>query len=281
MTALTRVSSEATTPSGTVTVKVDYENEQSIVEALKGQQFLVITLSSRAPPELMSRIIQAAAKAGVKWVIPNAFGSDIANEALATEDMYGAGALKRCQEVEAAGMSYVAFSGGFWYEWSLSWGEVAFGFDIAHKRVTFFDDGKTPITVSTWGQNGQALSSLLSLPESGVSPSLEQWRNKPLYFSSFTISQRDMLDSLHRVLGTSDDDWTITKQPSRERYAEGLAQLKGGDRLGFIKAMYTRTFFQNGDGDYTKKGLADKILKLPQEDLDEATKRAVDMAAAR
>lgn len=55
-----------------------------------------------------------------------------------------------------------------------------------------------------------------------------------------------MLDSLHRVLGTKDSDWQISKQPSNMRYQEGLEEMKRGQRTGFAKSMYARVFYPNG-----------------------------------
>ncbi|KAL8824040.1 MAG: hypothetical protein Q9170_008269, partial [Blastenia crenularia] len=89
---------------------------------------------------------------------------------------------------------------------------------------------------------------------------------------------RDMLDSLHRVLGTKDADWTITHEDSKERRAKGLEEMKQGMRTGFAKQMYTRVFWKDGVGDHeSSKGLANGVLGLEKEELDEATKRAVEM----
>ena len=177
--------------------------------------------------------------------------------------------------------SFVALCNGFWYEFSLSMGEPWFGFDIKNRRVTLYDEGNVKINTSTWDLCGRAVASLLSLPivASGDNkPALESWKNGGVHISSFLISQRDMLDSLNRVLGTTDIGWTITKQPARERYQQGLQQLQGGDRLGYAKAMYARLFFAGEGGDYeTGYELDNGKLGLPKEDLDEATRRAVEM----
>lgn len=47
--------------------------------------------------------------------------------------------------------SYIAVSTGFWYEWSLAI-PPAFGFDIPNRAITFFDEGETKISISTWPQ---------------------------------------------------------------------------------------------------------------------------------
>ena len=262
------------------TVQVDYDDHdgQSLVSALEGHQFLIITLSLHAPPDLHSKIVNAAAKAGVPYIMPNTYASDIQNKALIESDLYSKPSFEKCTEIESLGPSYIAMVCGFWYEWSLALGEQWFGFDIKNKKVTFFDDGKTYINVSTWKMCGRALAALLSLPESGASPALSQWKNKPFYFASFRICQRDMLDSVNRVTGTTDKDWEITYEPSDKRYKDGLDEMQKGVMTGSVKATYSRVFFPSGDGDFASRSeLANGLLNLPEEDLDEATKRAVDM----
>lgn len=99
-----------------------------------------------------------------------------------------------------------------------------------------------------------------------------------MYVNSFTVSQKDMLESALRLTGTTIDDWKITKESSSARYDAGLEAMKGGDRMGFVKLMYTRVFFPDGSGNFEQsKGTANELLELPKEDLDEATKAAIEM----
>ena len=276
---MTRAESKATLPTGVKRAEVNYDDDgSSFVSALEGQQFLAITLPARAPPEAHTKIVKAAVKAGVPYIMPNTYGFDILNESLAKDDLYGKAAVQRCTEVESLGSSYIAMCCDFWYEWSLAIGEQWFGFDFKKRTVTFFDDGNTKINASTWAQCGRAFAALLSLPESGSSLSLSEWKNKPFYLASFRISQRDMLDSIHRVTGTTDKDWGISHEPTAKRYKDGLDEMKRGQLTGFAKAMYSRAFFPNGDGDFeSSRGLANDLIGLPKDDLDEATRRAVDM----
>jgi len=281
VTALTRADSKSTFPKGVKVAQINYNDEDSIVSALKGQQFLVITLSIRASAETHSLLVKAAVKAGVPYIMPNGFGYDIHNKAL-NEDLNGNKISKYCSEIESLGSSYIVMVCGFWYEWSLALPQPWFGFDIKTKKLTFYDDGKTHICSSTWKQCGRALAGLLNLKElpddaNDKSLTVSQWKNKPLYISSFHVSQREMLDSLNRVIGTQDKDWEIDYEPTADRYKKGLEETKAGNRMGIAKAMYARAFYPNGDGDYESKGLANSALGLPKEDLDEATKRTVEM----
>ncbi|PNY23219.1 Uncharacterized protein TCAP_06831 [Tolypocladium capitatum] len=283
VTAITRADSSSSPPSGCKVATVDYDKEETLVDALRGQQFLIISMSVRAPRDTQSRIIAAAAKAGVPWVMPNCYGTDVQNKPLEAENLTGPAVLGGIEAIEKGGVSsWVALCCNFWYEYSLSGaGGGFYGFEFKDKKVTFIDDGNTRINTSTWEQCGHAIKNFLSLKElpdneHDTSPSISQWRNKPLYISSFVASQRDMLDSVHRVAGSTDADWKIEREGSTARYQRGLGLLKQGSQLGFSICLYTRTFYPNGDGNFEAKyGLANDVLGLPKENIDDATKRAI------
>jgi hypothetical protein len=239
---------------------------------------LVITLSVAAPAKVHSMLVKAAGKAAVPYVMPNLYGGDIQNTAVMQESMNGKAYRERLADFEGIETSWIALVCGFWYEFGLALKKPFFGFDIPGRSVTFYDNGDTKIDVSTWNQCGRAVAGLLSLPESGASPCVSDWKNKPLYINSFKVSQRDMLDSLHRVLGTTDKDWTIDFEPTDQRFKRGLQELKAGNMSGFPTASYARIFYPNGDGDFSSKwGISNELLALPQEDLDGVTKSVVDM----
>ena len=85
---------------------------------------------------------------------------------------------------------------------------------------------------------------------------------------------------MQRVTHTKPEDWTISHVTSQSQFEEGKRQLAAGDRMGFGKLLYGRTFYPNGDGDYeSKHGLYNDLLGLPKESLDESTSIAVEMAA--
>ncbi|KAF2009408.1 NAD(P)-binding protein [Aaosphaeria arxii CBS 175.79] len=273
VTAISRHDSSASPPAGVVNKPVNFDNEDELVEALKGQQFLIITLGARAPKDLHSRIVKAAIKAGVEYIVPNAYGADIKNEVLVKEEMLTGQYAALCNEIESLGGNYICLVCGPWYGWGFNMGEAGFGIDIKNKKVTFFDDGNTKVNLSTWDQCGRAIAGLLALPESEVA----KYKNKPIYTSSFRVSQRDILDSLNRVSGTTDADWEIKYEESAKRVAEGKELLSKGDFSGFAKAMYSRLFYPNGDSDYeSSKGLANEQLGLPKEDLDAESKKVVE-----
>ena len=280
VTAITRVDSKSSLPEGVEVKKVDYGNQSSLVEALQGQDALVITMGPMAPPDQQSKLIQAAADASVPWVLPNEWSPDTANEPL-VKDVFPFQKMPKTRDLIAklGKTSFIAVSTGFWYEWSLAI-SASYGFDFANRAVTLFDDGETKISTSTWPQVGRAVAGLLSLP---IHPEgqdkdlcLDRFKNSQVYVSSFTVSQKDMLDSVLRVTQTGLEDWKFTKEPVEERYTGGVDAMQKGDRMGFVRMMYSRVFYPDDCGNFEKtRGTINDLLKLPKEDIDEATRAAI------
>jgi len=285
VTALTRHTSTGTLPTNPnlTVVKVDYDDNAALTSALSDHDFLIITLSARAPPTLHSRIVSCAAAAKIRWIMPNYFGYGIGDRALSGKADLPANFERYIDDVKSTpGVDYTALVCGFWYEFSLAMGEPWFGFRIRDRSVTMYGDGMKKVNVSTWDACGRAVAGLLSLPvaadgtEGGVA--LEKWKNNGVYISSFLISQRDILDSLHRVLGTRDTDWTIRYEDVEKRFGDGMRELGEGKMLGFAKALYAGVWRSEGADYECNGGLNNGALGMEKEDLDRATKRAVEMA---
>ena len=85
-----------------------------------------------------------------------------------------------------------------------------------------------------------------------------------------------MLESALRATGTKEDDWAITKEPVQERYSSGIKEIQEGKRDGFAK-MLSRIFYPDGCGDFEhNKGTLNSLLDLPDEEIDEATRAAIE-----
>jgi len=263
--------------------KINYDDHSSIVAALEGQQVLIITMAVTAPREQEGKLIKAAADANVEFVLPNEWGSDPTRTALVNETLLGPGRQKHREMVEEFGKSsWIAYCCGFWYEYSLGGGDKRYGFDMNNRKLTYFDDGTTRITTSTWPQAALGVARLLSLKvlpddENDKSKTLSSFKNNVCYVNSFLLNQQEMFESVKRVTGTSDSDWTITHENSKERYEEGMKAMKGGDMRGFAQLLYTRYFYPSDAGNFSAKA-NNELLGLPKEDLDAATKVAIGLA---
>jgi hypothetical protein len=134
-------------------------------------------------------------------------------------------------------------------------------------------------STSTLAQVGRAVAKVLSLEEfpddeNDESLTVSNFLNRAVYLNSFVVSQQDLFESVKRVTGTSDADWTVTHESSKKRYEEGIAQVKRGDMSGFSKLLYARAFFPEDPSDLSAKA-QNELLGLPREDLDEATKDGI------
>ncbi|KAF4965333.1 hypothetical protein FSARC_6848 [Fusarium sarcochroum] len=279
--ALTRKDSSNKLPEGVQAAPVDYNDQASIVAALKDQQFFIITMAPTAPRDTHSKLVQAAAKAGVPYVMPNGYAGDIDSIKLGQDTLLGPVAKANRDEIESLGMQWITVCSGFWYDYSLAGGEARFGFDFDRRSLTLYDDGNIKNSTSTLSQVGRAVAKVLSLKElpddeNDKSLTLSSFLNKPVYLKSFELSQKDMFSSVKRVTGTSDSDWTITHEPTKKRYEEGLAQVKTGNMAGFSKLLYARAFYPEDPSNLAAKA-QNELLGLPDESLDEATKSGVDL----
>ncbi|EJP68178.1 oxidoreductase CipA, putative [Beauveria bassiana ARSEF 2860] len=265
VTALTRIGSKSVLPEGVIKAPVDYANED---------------LGRRPTAEAI--VMSAAGKAGVPRVMPTCHGTDNDNKKLMEENLTGALVYANIAAAEKHGLSWTTMNCSFWYEFSLM-SDNCYGIDIAKRRAMLFGQGDVRICTSTWLQCGRAAAAFLSLKvlpedEQDADVTMERWRNRPLFIKSFVASLRDMLDSLYKVLATTDKDWTVEQVDAQRRYDEGKKLLGGPEGyLGFSHCLYTRTFFENGGGDFSDQVVNEK-LGLPEEDMEEATERAMDMA---
>lgn len=269
--------------------KTDYSHD-SLVAALKGQDILIISLAVTAPRDLEAKIIEAAADAGVPWVIPNDWGYDLHTGGTFGDDVLLGPARKAAVALlEQKGIKWTGIGGGFWYEYSLGAGDFSFGIDVAAKTVSLFDDGKQKVNVVTFPFTGRAVAALLSLPVSRTGAAadekvvLDDFANKVAHTSSFAVSQRDILESVLRVTGDKEENWTITQWTAEERYKKGVEKFQKGDREGFGWLLYARSFYKGVENGYfqDKLGLDNERLGLPlTEDLDSYTKLVVESAKA-
>ncbi|KAK2877847.1 hypothetical protein FQN49_001140 [Arthroderma sp. PD_2] len=286
LTAITRTVSKSVIPDGVKVARVDYDDQSTLVAALRGQDALVITMAPSAPQDAQLKLVDAAAEAGVPYVIPNGWGFDPESQ-LADDASLGPAQRAILRRIEELGKSsWINFVSGFWYEFSLVGTSDRFGFDLQNRSVVFFDDGMARINTSTWNQTGRAVAKLLSLKEKPDDDkddihTISSFKNKNVYFSSFHVSQKDMFESVMRATGTKEEDWKINYEPSDERYKGAVDLMKQGNMIGFLRAMYTRGFYPEGSGNGSGAfgpihGLHNDVLTLPKEDFDERTRISVE-----
>jgi len=76
VTALTRADSKSKMPDGVKVAKVNYEDEDTLVDALQGQDALIVTMNNTNLGAIAT-LIEAAAKTNVEWIMPNEYSPDV------------------------------------------------------------------------------------------------------------------------------------------------------------------------------------------------------------
>ena len=82
VTAITRADSQSDLPEGVIIKKIDYAKPETLLEALRGQDALVITLAGMISEDIQTQLINAASEVGVGWILPNEWGPDNVDEGL-------------------------------------------------------------------------------------------------------------------------------------------------------------------------------------------------------
>ena len=129
---------------------------------------------------------------------------------------------------------------------------------------------------------GRAVASLLTLPITSQSgASLSDYANGYVYISSFLTTQREILAACQRVTNTADSAWEIKEDSAPRWIEEGKERLAKGDFYGGINLLYGQLFIEGSGSNYeSTKGLANQILGLPEEDIDESVEAALAVQPA-
>jgi hypothetical protein len=150
-----------------------------------------------------------------------------------------------------------------------------FGIDAKNRKATLWKGRDAKIQTTTLSRLGDAVAALLSQPEAD----LAKYKNKPFYTSSFRVTQRELLDSMQRVTGTTDADWEIAT-PEGDVVAKEVEEKLKADPTDFGVSMtkFAMLHFQPGmGGDYADKLVDMDRFGFPKEDLDQAMKEALSL----
>ncbi|EFQ32480.1 hypothetical protein CGRA01v4_05912 [Colletotrichum graminicola] len=268
ITAVTRAASSATFPADVIVKVGDYADEEFLVSAFRGQDVVVLQLGMDGYMTVQPSLIRAAAKAGVKWVLPTEFGSDPVPSKLRDASPLLAIKEQFRNLAEELGMSWVAVVNNPWFDWSLERG--LWGIDIKGRSARLFGDAvKFPTT--TLSNTAKGTAGLLSLPEA----ELEAFRNRPLYLKSFYITQREMFDSVLRATGTEEKDWEVEVLDIAPTVAEAEEKFKQGDQGAIFVAFYANHMREGWGGDYNAKVGDLSKLGIAEENLDEVVEKVV------
>ncbi|KAJ9504350.1 hypothetical protein H2202_000406 [Exophiala xenobiotica] len=278
ITIIGRAGSEASPPQDSrVSLKRgDYDSQEFLQETLRGHDVVVCTLGLAAPPTILNSIHQAAGAVGVKWIVPQGWGNDFQNDGLTQRIPPMQAARASRTAIVNEGMSYTGFITNPWLDWNIKSGN--FSIDVNARQATIYTGSVDKFNVTTLAQVGRAVARFLMQGSQPTNSTFraEDYRNREIYIKSFLVSQQDLLDSVQRVTNTTPEDWKVTKRDVQEYMDEGTSLMQQGDFMnGLFKVLFACLYTPALGGNYDDK-VANNALGLPQEELDEEIKKAVE-----
>lgn len=113
---ITRPSSTIDYPSKVIVKKGEYTDKSFLQSALQGQEVVVILLGFAGLP-YQDAVIEAAAEAGVKYVLPAEYGLDSANSKILNAAEVIQDKREVQKKIETLGMRWIAVVTGPWIEY--------------------------------------------------------------------------------------------------------------------------------------------------------------------
>lgn len=228
-------------PAGVTVKVVDYGSVPSLEAALEGQDALVSAIAFEAIQE-QENLVDAAAKVGVKRMIPSEYGNDTLNPKLATVPIYQPkiAIRERCERrvAENPGFSWTTIQNASFLgpDWTLD-----FIVDVKNRTCDVKDGGDVLFCATTYDDIAQAAVGILT--------HLDETANRPVRISSINTTQNEII-AIAKELGAT-DGWSITHSKTEEQEAEARKRWAEGDHSEEVIAMFiNRAFIGKGWGGY-------------------------------
>lgn len=275
ITVIQRPESTSIFPSKVTLKKGDLEDEAFLAEVFKGQDAIVLMPPLSHIISLQKPAVRAAAKVGIRWILPSEFGPDPFASKLIEENSL----LKSKKEIrdlidELGVSSWVSIAGGPWLDINLTLG--LWGIDPKARKATIWHGANAKTSTATVAHTGEAAAAVLSLPEAD----LVKYKNKAVYAPSFRLSQREILEAVQHATGTTDADWDITTREYDDVASEYEANIQKGDGMAPFVKFFVTHFVEGlgGDFDHKVNAVELKILEnigLPIDNLNEVITAAI------
>ncbi|KAK6442334.1 hypothetical protein LTR95_001437 [Oleoguttula sp. CCFEE 5521] len=307
ITVLSREVSTTALPShASLTVKRgSYTDAAFISSVFTGQDAVLFAMNFMAMAD-QTKLIEAAAEAGVKWIFPTEYAGDGKNESMMSAvPMFQPKVAARKQIEELSKkfdrLKWVGIATNPWLEFvshavfctrdrrpetivavlrlwqSLQRG--LFGFDIKGRKATIYTDS-APFNSTTLEQAGLGIARLFSLPitnDSNPRASLSHYANNFVYISSCLISQTSLFDSLQKATSTTKEDWQIEESTIEESIGMNREKMAKGDMRAGAMLTYAYYLGDGKGGNYEEKAKEDReVLGLEEGKLNEIVKNAVE-----
>ena len=219
VTVLSQSGNTSSLPSTVKTVKVDYSSQESLVNALQGQDAFVSNVPNH---DQQPALIDAAISAGVKRFIPSEFGSNISGNAntAALPVFKGKKITQDYLQRKTNEISYTVINNGLFLDWGTQVGVLV---NLKGEPTRVFDGGHDKHSFTLLDDVAQAVVGVLKHPE--------ETRNRAVYVQSAALSQNEAIE----IVQKAKPDVKIQRQDasSQELLETAHKQLaQGGDQIG-------------------------------------------------
>ncbi|KAJ7600699.1 hypothetical protein C8J56DRAFT_1019780 [Mycena floridula] len=268
---LARETSTSTFPANVSVFKADFSSHQSLVNALRGQDAVVITIPLSPTLEATQKaVFDAAVEAGVSHIIPSSYGADLAVEPGKSEAFLGPKVRGEdyLRQLAAEGkMNFTTIYSGALLDWALRLpGGALIGIDLVNKKATLVDDGTKLAMYSNLSGICDAVIGILASPE--------RFTNHEVRIHQFFVTQRDILKIAEEELGTKFEvtnlDSDVIEPKARADFAAGVPMAFLGIRRCIVWGKNGKTNVWPVDDDSEAVGvtpldLREEIVKLINE----------------
>ncbi|KAL5603466.1 hypothetical protein FOVSG1_006216 [Fusarium oxysporum f. sp. vasinfectum] len=208
-------------------IVVDYEDAESLRNALVGVDAVVSTLGAPAVGNPQRALVDTAAASGVQRFIPSNFGCDQANsltrklpvfaEKVKTEDYL-------IEKAQTTSLSYTFIYNNLFLDWGLVNGSLA---NLKEKSVVLYNGGDLPISVTRLSTVGKGIVGVLKNPTAT--------KNRNIKIEDGKISFKDLASTLQDAIPGS---WIIKEAETDKLHAKSDEALKNGIMDGWVWFNY-------------------------------------------
>ncbi|EDP89873.1 hypothetical protein HBI56_202180 [Parastagonospora nodorum] len=257
-TVLTREGSSSTFPAGVKVIRANYDSADALKDAFKGQDVAVSLVGGTGFGE-QNKLIDAAIAAGVQRFVPSEFGSDTADARVRelVPILEGKFATANYLKSKESVISWTILANGPFFEWCFKVGY--YGFNLADKTVTLYDDGTAIFSTTNLHTVGLGLVKALEKPE--------ETKNQYVYISSFDTSQNELLALTEKITGSK---WTVKHVAVKDHVEQGRAKLQKGDFSGIVELLQATSFSKDQLGRFDQAPAWNEKLGLPKDDLEKS-----------
>jgi hypothetical protein len=229
---------------------VDYDDKQSLVDALKGQDAVVSTVSGEAALA-QKLMIDAAIEAGVRRFIPSDFGSLTTNPAASHFPHHvNFVEIQKYLRSKSDAIEYTIFSIGGFTDFLVTY---AVAFDWEHKKAQLWGDGSSRISSTSLQGTARAIVGALKNPE--------PTKNKNLFIHELVVTQSQLLSLAKKY--SPHAEWTITKIDDPLAEFDRLEALaKASPEFPNIMALLTASLMSGKFQAYYKE-VDNDLVSLP------------------